>query len=51
MTSLKKKNLPGKKSITLIIKLLKKKALKQNVLIEIKIEVCHIPRSRNGSPF
>jgi len=46
-----KKPLPGKKSIILIITLLKKKALKQNVLTEVKLEVCHAPRSRNGSPL
>jgi len=29
----------------------KEKALKQNVLTEIKLEVCRIPGSGNGSPL
>jgi len=45
-----KKPLQGKNSITFIITLFKKKALNQNTLAEIKLEICRIPRSRNGSP-
>ena len=37
LDDLVKKSLPGKKSITLIITLLKKKALKQNVLTEVNL--------------
>jgi len=44
-----KKPLQGKKSITLNIKLFKKEAIKQNILTEVKLEVCHVPCSRNSS--
>jgi len=49
LSDLIKKPLQGKKSITSIT-LLKKKALSKNILAEIQLEVCHVPRSRNGFP-
>jgi len=50
MTSLKNP-LQGKKSITLNIVLFNKKELKQNILIEVKLEIFRVPRLRNGSPL
>jgi len=51
LDDLVKKTLQGKKNITFIITLLKKKALNQNTLAEIKLKICRIPRLRNGSPL
>jgi len=49
LDDLVKKPSEGKKRITLNITLFRKKALKQNILAEIKLEARPIPRSRYSS--
>jgi len=51
LDDLVKKPLQGKKSITFIITLFNKKALNQNILAKIKLEIGRVPHSRNGSPL
>jgi len=51
LDDLVKKNPSREKEHHLYHHIVKKKALNQNHLAELKVEICRIPRSKNGSPF